>query len=303
VAGIGVFVALRLLGLTDRYPTLFALATLTPWLLVPCLVVLVTGAALRAPVLVTAAVVLLAVVGVWVGPDLRWWSNGAEVDGPTTVVAATNIGPDHRQLAAMASDVLALDADVLSIVELTPADQGALRAAGIAERYPYAVEDARAGAHGSGIYSRYPLRDVGVAEIGRAPMAYATVELPSGPVTVFAVHTTQPLRGPGQLDAELEQLGTLADGYDNPVVLAGDFNATRQHQALRELLEAGFRDAHLDTGRGSAATWPAGRRIPSFALIDHVLVSPELAVASVDEATISGSDHRAVVATIGPAAG
>jgi endonuclease/exonuclease/phosphatase (EEP) superfamily protein YafD len=89
---------------------------------------------------------------------------------------------------------------------------------------------------------------------------------------------------------------------DGPVILAGDFNATRQHQALRELLETGFTDAHLATGRGWAATWPVGRRLPPFALIDHVLVSPDLAVASVDEVAISGSDHRAVVATIGPKA-
>jgi endonuclease/exonuclease/phosphatase family metal-dependent hydrolase len=47
---------------------------------------------------------------------------------------------------------------------------------------------------------------------------------------------------------------------------------------------------------------PAACRLPPFALIDHVLVSRDLAVASVDEVAISGSDHRAVVATIGPKA-
>jgi endonuclease/exonuclease/phosphatase (EEP) superfamily protein YafD len=222
--------------------------------------------------------------------------------GPTTVVASSNAGPDHRSLDQMASDVLALDADVLNILELTEADRSALHAAGITERYPHFVEDARAGAHGSGIYSRYPLRDTGVLEIGGAPMAHATVDLPAGPATVIAVHTTQPLAGPGHLDAELEQLREAISHMDGPVILAGDFNATRQHQALRELLETGFTDAHLATGRGWAATWPVGRRLPPFALIDHVLVSPDLAVASVDEVAISGSDHRAVVATIGPKA-
>jgi hypothetical protein len=186
--------------------------------------------------------------------------------GPTTVVASSNAGPDHRSLDQMASDVLALDADVLNILELTEADRSALHAAGITDRYPHFVEDARAGAHGSGIYSRYPLRDTGVLEIGGAPMAHATVDLPAGPATVIAVHTTQPLAGPGHLDAELEQLREAISHMDGPVILAGDFNATRQHQALRELLETGFTDAHLTTGRGWAATWPVGRRLPPAAV-------------------------------------
>jgi len=240
---------------------------------------------------------------VWVGPDLRWWSTAAAVAGPTTVVASTNVGPDHRDLEAMAADVMAIDADVLNVVELTEADRRALDAAGLRDRYPYAIEDPQAGAHGSGIYSRYPILDAEVLRITGAPMARATVDLPTGPVTFVAVHTTQPLAGPGQLELQLEQLQAAVAGSDEPVVLAGDFNATRQHQPFRELLDAGFSDAHLATGHGRAATWPVGRKVPPFALIDHVLVSPELSVASVHEVTVSGSDHKAVVATIGPTAG
>ncbi len=301
-AGVGAYVIARLTGFTDRQPNLFALATLTVWLLVPCAVVLGAAVFLRARSLTAVAAVLLVVVGVWVVPDLHWWSTAAAVEGPITVIASTNIGPDHRSVDAMVADVLAIDADVLNVVELTDVDVGALHRAGITDRYPYFIEDVRAGAHGSGIYSRYPLRDTGVMEFGGAPMAHAVVEVPSGPMTVFAVHTTQPLAGPGLLDDELEQLEAAATSIDGPVILAGDFNATRQHQAFRELLEAGFSDAHLDAGRGWAATWPVGRRVPPFALIDHVLLSPELAVVSIDEVKISGSDHLAVIAEIGPTA-
>jgi endonuclease/exonuclease/phosphatase (EEP) superfamily protein YafD len=299
-AGVGGFVVARLLGMTDRRPRLFAAATFTVWLLVPCLVVLVVAAAVRARRLLAVAAALLVVLGVWAAPDLRWWSTAAAAEGPTTVIASTNVGPDHRRVEAMAADVVAIGADVLSVVELTEADRRALRAAGIAERYPFSVEDPRAGAHGSGIYSRYPIRDAGVSEFGGAPMAHAVVELPTGPVTVVAVHTTQPLAGPGLLEGQLAELGAAAHRFGGPVVLAGDFNATRQHQPFRELLEDGFRDAHLETGRGLAATWPVGRRLPPFALIDHVLVSDGLTATSVREVRISGSDHLAVVATIGP---
>jgi len=302
IAGMAGFVAARALGLTDRHSELFALATLTPWLLLPCGAALVLAAVLRARALAVASVLLLAVTAAWVAPDLRWWSTAAAVEGPTTVVAAANVGPEHRRAAEMAADLVTIEADVLNVVELTPVDQAALRAAGIHERYPHSFEAPRSGGFGSGIYSRYPVRDGRVLRVAGTPMASAVVELPSGPTTVIAVHTSQPLTDAGRLAAELEELGRIVRDSDGPVVLAGDFNATRQHQPFRSLLEVGLTDAHLATGRGWSATWPTDRRIPPFALIDHVLVSRELTAASAGEITIRGTDHRAVVATIGRAA-
>ncbi len=301
-AAVGLFVLVRLLGVTDHRARLFALATLTMWFLVPALIALVTAAALRARALVAVTVALLAVLLVWVAPDLRWWSTAAAIEGPTWVVAATNIGPDHRDVRATAEDVMAIRADVVNVVELTGPSRDALHDAGIADRYPYFVEDPRPNAHGSAIYSRYPIRDSGVLKVGGVHMAHATVELPSGPATVIAVHTTQPLAGPEALEAELAQLRSIVEDIDGPVILAGDFNASRQHQPFRALLEAGFTDAHEATGRGWTATWPVGGPLPPFALLDHVLVSPDLSVATIDEVPVSFSDHRAVVAEIGRAA-
>lgn len=299
LAGVAVFVAARILGFTDTQPKLFALATLTAWLLVPCAAIAIVAAVLRARTVAVVATMLLVTVGAWVAPDLRWWSTAAAIEGPVTVIAASNVGPDHTSVQAMAADVLAIDADVLNILELTPGDQVALRAAGIEEKYPYSIEDPQTGAHGSGIYSRYPIRNGDVLYVDGTPMARAIIELPSGPTTVVAVHTTQPLAGPRFLNVELQQLQQHVEQIDGPVILAGDFNATRQHQAFRELLESGFRDAHLEAGRGWSATWPMGRRLPPFALIDRVVVSDGLTASSVAEVKISGSDHRAVVATIG----
>ncbi|HEY6531660.1 MAG TPA: endonuclease/exonuclease/phosphatase family protein [Acidimicrobiales bacterium] len=301
-AAVGVFVVARLVGLTDRLSILFAAATLTIWFVVPCLVALVAGAVLRTYALVAVDVVLIVVLLVWAAPDLRWWSTPAEVNGPTTVVASANIAAPNPNLERAAQDLLAIDADVMNVLELTPAGQDALRAAGVAERYPYRVENPRVGVFGSAIYSRFPLRDTGVLELAGARMARATVELPSGPTTVIAVHTTQPLVDVDALEDQLDALRSTVEAIEGPVILAGDFNATRQHQPFRELLEAGFTDAHLATGRGWTATWPAGSRLPPFALIDHVLVSDDLAVAMVKDVSITSSDHRAVVATIGRSA-
>ncbi len=81
-------------------------------------------------------------------------------------------------------------------------------------------------------------------------------------------------------------------------VLAGDFNATFDHAALRAVLGLGYDDAACAVGRGLAWTWrPLRLRFPRLAL-DHVLVDPRIGVASVDLVPVAGSDHRAVVAEL-----
>jgi endonuclease/exonuclease/phosphatase (EEP) superfamily protein YafD len=78
-------------------------------------------------------------------------------------------------------------------------------------------------------------------------------------------------------------------------VLAGDFNATLDHAALRGVLRSGYADAAQQDGRGLTWTWrPLRLRFPRLSL-DHVLVDPRIAVAAVDLVAVSGSDHRALV--------
>jgi endonuclease/exonuclease/phosphatase (EEP) superfamily protein YafD len=247
-------------------------------------------------------VVLVAVLLTWAAPELRWWSDGPELAGPSYVVATSNIAGDHHALDESAEVVTAIEADVLTVVELTPDARAALADAGVAERYPYRTEDPQHGAFGSGIYSRHPILDADVLDLAGARMARAVVDLPSGPTTVIAVHTMQPLTNLDDLRAQVASLRDVVESTDGPVILAGDFNATRAHQPFRSLLEAGLADAHLATGSALSASWPVGVRVPPFALIDHVLVSDQLAVAEVREVDVPASDHRALVAVVGSAA-
>jgi endonuclease/exonuclease/phosphatase (EEP) superfamily protein YafD len=300
-AACAAFVGARLVGLTDRHGRLFAAATLTPFVIVPAVTLCVAAALLRQRVALVVNLVVLALVVTWAAPSLRWWSTAPDVAGPTYVVAASNIAGVNDDLDRPAAAVADIDADVLAVVELTPRARASLAAAGIDEAYPYQVLDDREGAFGSGIYSRYPLRDRGPLEVGGVRMARADVELPTGPVTVVAVHVSLPLDRVEPMYAEVDALRQMATSPEVPLILAGDFNATAQHQPFRLLLAAGLTDAHLVTGRGWSASWPSDRRIPPFALIDHVLVSDALTVADVDEVPVPGSDHLAVVATVGRA--
>ena len=65
-------------------------------------------------------------------------------------------------------------------------------------------------------------------------------------------------------------------------VLAGDFNATLDHAALRAVLRTGWADAARRTGRGLAWTWRPLRLPWPRLVLDHVLVDPRIGVAAVD---------------------
>lgn len=297
-----VFVVLRTLHVEDHNERFFALVTFTPVLLLPAWVVLVVAAAVRRPLLgATALILVLAHVG-WVAPDVRWWPNvQPEAEGPLSVVAA-NVLRENGERAVAARALGALDTDVLIVEELTPSMLDALHDQGVLARYPYAsAQPSAVDTFGIGFFSRYPLHDPHLFDLAGFDALRADVILPGGAVTVIAVHTLQPLAGLSTLRRQLRQLGTIADEVARSggrLVIAGDLNATRQHAAYRDLLDHGLRDAHAERGRGRARSWPTGRVLPPFALLDHVLVSDEVAVLDAGTAPIPGSDHRAVTAQL-----
>ena len=123
------------------------------------------------------------------------------------------------------------------------------------------------------------------------------MQRPDGAFRVKAVHTRQPIVSARGWAQDLDRLHTwqLAQPADQPLFMAGDFNASQSHPAFRAMLE-GLTDAHRATGGGWVRTWPQGRRIPPFVQLDHVLGR---GVTAVDAGVtpVRGSDHAAVWAT------
>jgi endonuclease/exonuclease/phosphatase (EEP) superfamily protein YafD len=79
------------------------------------------------------------------------------------------------------------------------------------------------------------------------------------------------------------------------VIAAGDFNATLDHQPFRDLLRGGVRDAVIDAGTWWMRTYRT--TLPAI-WIDHVVVV-DLAGLTARSHRVPGSDHRAVVVTLG----
>jgi endonuclease/exonuclease/phosphatase (EEP) superfamily protein YafD len=83
-----------------------------------------------------------------------------------------------------------------------------------------------------------------------------------------------------------------------PVIVGGDFNATPDVAQFRSVLRTGFADAADQAGAGMTRTYPADRWFPPLIAIDHVLTRGGAVATGVQTVSISGSDHRALLARI-----
>ncbi len=200
------------------------------------------------------------------------------------------------------------NADVVSVVELTPEAVERFKGAGIETTFPYSYLRPGPGAGGIGIWSRYPLTPVTVPGHRGAGMPAARIQLPGVQLEpiVAAVHVYSPLAGDqntiedwnnsmasakAQLDNFAEEAGPGA------VLVGGDYNATPNMRQFRDLLTNGYRDAVEQTGSGFGPTFKADIALPPVITIDHVLTRNAFA-STVKTITVQGSDHRSLLVTV-----
>jgi endonuclease/exonuclease/phosphatase (EEP) superfamily protein YafD len=128
----------------------------------------------------------------------------------------------------------------------------------------------------------------------------ATILVGSHRLQLYSVHTVAPLGDDrARWRAQLRWVEEEIRRERGPLVVAGDFNATRYHHSFRRLLSERLGDAHERRGRGWATTWPRNRwPLPPLLRLDHVLVSPDIGVRSIKEGLGQGSDHRPIIAEL-----
>ena len=81
------------------------------------------------------------------------------------------------------------------------------------------------------------------------------------------------------------------------VIVGGDYNSTPDMRQFRDLLTNGYEDAVNQIGAGFAPTFKADSWLPPLITIDHLLTRNAQA-ASIKTVKITGTDHRALLATI-----
>ncbi|WP_030436174.1 endonuclease/exonuclease/phosphatase family protein [Actinoplanes subtropicus] len=296
----GLLWALVRLGGLDRGP-LVQLLSFTPyvaaWSLVPAAVALGT----RRWSAAALAIVVVALFASFVLPRVVAGGRGP-TDGVRLRVMTSNLllgGADANVIVELVRDH---DVDVLAVQEFTPDAKDALAKAGLGDLLPYASLADEPGSPGSGLYTRFPLRQAGSQRNqGGFQQAYGVIEPPgAGTLLVESAHPMAPwapkANGDWRRDLAAEP---AADPGGTPRILLGDFNSTLDHAPLRQLIATGYRDAGAATGQGLVPTWPYAEHpgIPGVT-IDHVLVDRRIGVRQMSVHRIPRSDHRAIVAEL-----
>ncbi|WP_237319451.1 endonuclease/exonuclease/phosphatase family protein [Streptomyces sp. JJ36] len=189
---------------------------------------------------------------------------------------------------------------LVSVQECDRRCAAALRTTAVRDAYPYRVVlPGDSAAAGSALLSSRPLRTLPPVP-GTLTMPGALVEFGGATVRVQVAHPMPPLfRSVGPWRRELGALRDYAAAHRaEPLLMAGDFNASQDHAAFRALLETGLRDAARLEGRSRTPTWPTATAPPLGAQIDHVLVSEEFEVRDAVFLDLRGSDHRALLADV-----
>ena len=291
------------------YPSLAALAPLATLLAFAGVVVAVAESWWLALLLAIPAIILLA----WQLPPAKRTAGqtapvpeplaDAAPGAPTLRVLSLNVLGGSADPAAAVRAVERHHVDVLVVQELTPGMVHRLTEAGLDALLPYCHLDPRPRALGTGLWARWPLAPLPPVPGLKAAAPRALIEPVEGrPVTVTVVHPKAPVRRNVRLwQQELAAIRSTLVTSDGPQVVAGDFNASRDHRPFRALLNAGFLDC-ADVARRRpwpGFTWPAGRWIPSVMRLDHVLVSWGSASVSASRVIrVPGTDHRGVLAVI-----
>jgi endonuclease/exonuclease/phosphatase family metal-dependent hydrolase len=218
--------------------------------------------------------------------------------GPMLRVVTVNLYGGRADAEVIVATVRQADADVLFLQELTADAATRLKQAGLGDLMPHAQLEPRRGSRGSGIYSRFPLGEGPRLAPVRAEQPTALLELPSGKaVELVCVHPAAPASRIGGAVQWRQELAVLPPPGELPRVLAGDFNASLDHAAFRDVLRLGYADAALQAGKALAPTWgPPGKG--ALLTLDHVLVDRKCAVLACSVHLVPGTDHRAVYAEI-----
>ncbi len=197
--------------------------------------------------------------------------------------------------APVVEDILATDADFVTLQELHQNTRGILRA--LSDTYPTQHFCPFAAVGGIAVLSRWPARDGRTLCAEGAGMAAVEVDAPDGPLWVVSLHLHWPY--PYRQAEQLAELEPMLTGFDGQVLLGGDFNMVPWSHAVRSVSRStntrnsGFAGgtfalSYTRNGQNLARLFP---RLP----IDHILVPAGAKVFEIERRDRLGSDHHGVL--------
>ena len=210
-----------------------------------------------------------------------------------------NVLQDNRDYARTIALIEREDPDIVLLLETDDAWDAAL--APVMEKYAYKVTEPLDNLYGLTFFTRLPVRRHELRYIAEkdTPSIFVWMETTGGqPFHYIGLHPRPPAPGHDteNRDGEIAVAARLASKEKMPVLAMGDFNDvawSKTSQTFKRI--GGYVDPRV--GRGFYATFPA--YWPAFRWpLDHLFMTPDLAIMSVDVLEKVGSDHLPVTARL-----
>ncbi len=242
-----------------------------------------------------AATLVLAIPNAWyVTPYLTPFLLGPSIvaAGRDDVeVVALNVDYRNHDHSAVRAYLDSASPDVILLAEVTDAWRDGLRF--LDADYPHQIGESRPDPWGMRVYSRRPLVEAELLDLGVAGTVHARImlETDAGPLQIFAAHLYPPTnpRRAAQRNTQLLRLAARVRESDTPTAVIGDLNVTPFSPYFDSLLnDGGLVDARRPAG--FHFTWPTSA-LPLWIPIDHALANPAVRVSRVRRGPAVGSDH------------
>lgn len=255
----------------------------------------VIGAAWQRQWLLLAVALATFSLNAWLFASQAWrQSPAAGTDEKALQILSLNVLTANPDKARVLAYLTASEADLIFLMEVDAAWAAALEPLKLSHPHHHLLP--RPDNFGLALFSRLPLHHLRVFQPAAGPPVVQAELVHQGQKLVFlGAHPPPPIGGrlSALRDAQLAALAEWTAGQDQPVLLAGDLNATPWSRALRPLTAAGFSSLH--------PAWPPTWRAGSiFALpIDHAFVTAPLRLQRRRTGPDLGSDHRPLEIEVG----
>ncbi|NEO87233.1 MAG: endonuclease/exonuclease/phosphatase family protein [Spirulina sp. SIO3F2] len=236
---------------------------------------------------------------------LPWYiphNQAAKNSGTPLTVMTYNVNHKQWDLAQVEATVRAHPVDIFGLVEPQKDQAAALRET-VTDLYPYYY---RATGGGTSLFSRYPMQSPRTENFGAQDHSLiADFEIAGQPLQLILTHPFVPI-SLQYFRRRNELISAIAHyAQQNPaktLIVMGDFNATPWSAYLREFVRvSGLHNVAL--GYGFKPTWFYWSTSQPFSLkncikqlfkipIDHIFVSPNIAVEEMSMLPSGASDHR-----------
>lgn len=250
------------------------------------------------PVLATALVLSLPV----------WWSvqtfdpfaHGARPSPgwPRIRIFDANVTWTNPDMAQLAAEIIKEHPDLLALEELTPSDVQQLNSVPQLLYLRYRLVRPATESTGMGLWSDRSLIDPSEWIDAGHPELRAGVRVGPATVSLLIVHTFIPGLSVARWKRELAGIAKAAGRLRGARIVLGDFNATSDMYEFGTILRSGLSDVATDNGRGWEMTWSPWHWLPAVTRIDHILISPDVAVASYRVGSGFGGQHHPLSATV-----